>query len=162
MVEIQRVFEANFHVYGVRKVWRQLGRDGITVARCTVARLMQAMGLKGVVRGKGVRTTTPDPAAVCPLDRVNRQFKADRPNRLWVADFTYVATWSGFVYAAFVVDVFARRIVGWRVSRSARRLRPRCPGAGSSSAPTLRRQRARLSFGPRVAIREHPLYRAPH
>jgi putative transposase len=119
MVEIQRVFEANFHVYGVRKVWRQLGRDGITVARCTVARLMQAMGLKGVVRGKGVRTTTPDPAAVCPLDRVNRQFKAPRPNALWVSDFTYVATWSGFVYVAFVIDVFARRIVGWRVSRTA-------------------------------------------
>jgi putative transposase len=119
MVEIQRVFEANFHVYGVRKVWRQLGRDGITVARCTVARLMQAMGLKGVVRGKGVRTTTPDPAAVCPLDRVNRQVKAPRPNALWVSDFTYVATWSGFVYVAFVIDVFARRIVGWRVSRTA-------------------------------------------
>ena len=119
MVEIRRVFEANFHVYGVRKVWRQLGRDGIRVARCTVARLMWAMGLKGVVRGKTVRTTIPDPAAKCPLDRVNRQFKAPRPNALWVADFTYVATWSGFVYVAFVIDVFARRIVGWRVSRTA-------------------------------------------
>ncbi|CAA2102046.1 hypothetical protein MBUL_01486 [Methylobacterium bullatum] len=90
------------------------------MARCTVARLMRAMGLQGVVRGKTVRTTIPDPAAACPLDRVNRQFKAACPNRLWVTDFTYVATWSGFVYAAFVVDVFARRIVGWRVSRSAR------------------------------------------
>ena len=119
MVEIRRVFEANFHVYGVRKVWRQLGRDGIRVARCTVARLMRVMGLKGVVRGKTVRTTIPDPAAKCPLDRVNRQFKAPRPNALWVADFTYVATWSGFVYVAFVIDVFARRIVGWRVSRTA-------------------------------------------
>ncbi|GJE62688.1 IS3 family transposase ISMex33 [Methylobacterium trifolii] len=119
MVEIQRVFEANFHVYGVRKVWRQLGREGIVVARCTVARLMRAMGLKGVVRGKPVRTTIPDPAASCPLDRVNRQFKAPRPNALWVSDFTYVATWSGFVYVAFVIDVFARRIVGWRVSRTA-------------------------------------------
>ncbi|TXN36433.1 IS3 family transposase [Methylobacterium sp. WL7] len=119
MVEIQRVFEANFHVYGVRKVWRQLGREGIVVARCTVARLMRAMGLKGVVRGKTVRTTIPDPAALCPLDRVNRQFKAPRPNALWVSDFTYVATWSGFVYVAFVIDVFARRIVGWRVSRTA-------------------------------------------
>lgn len=119
MIEIQRVFEANIHVYGVRKVWQQLGRDGITVARCTVARLMQAMGLNGVVRGKRVRTTTPDPAAVCPLDRVNRQFKAPRPNALWVSDFTSVATWSGFVYVAFVIDVFARRIVGWRVSRTA-------------------------------------------
>jgi transposase InsO family protein len=119
MVEIQRVFEANFHVYGVRKVWRQLGREGIVVARCTVARLMRAMGLKGVVRGKTVRTTIPDPAAVCPLDRVNRRFKAPRPNALWVSDFTYVATWSSFVYVAFVIDVFARRSVGWRVSRTA-------------------------------------------
>jgi len=119
MVEIRRVFEANFHVYGVRKVWRQLGRDGIRVARCTVARLMRVMGLKGVVRGKTVRTTIPDPAAKCPLDRVNRQFKAPCPNALWVADFTYVATWSGFVYVAFVIDVFARCIVGWRVSRTA-------------------------------------------
>jgi transposase InsO family protein len=120
MAEIRRVYEANFRVYGVRKVWRQLAREGIVVARCTVARLMRAMGLAGVVRGRKVRTTVPDPAAACPLDRVNRQFKAACPNRLWVADFTYVATWSGFVYAAFVIDVFARRIVGWRVSRSAR------------------------------------------
>jgi len=120
MAEIRRVYDANFRVYGVRKIWRQLAREGITAARCTVARLMRAMGLQGVVRGKTVRTTIPDPGAVCPLDRVNRQFKAAHPNRLWVADFTYVATWSGFVYAAFVVDVFARRIVGWRVSRSAR------------------------------------------
>jgi putative transposase len=119
-VEIRRVYEANFRVYGVRKVWRQLAREGIVTARCTVARLMRAMGLQGVVRGKKLRTTVPDPAAACPLDRVNRQFKAERPNRLWVADFTYVATWSGFVYVAFVIDVFARRIVGWRVSRSAR------------------------------------------
>ena len=120
VAEIRLVYEANFCVYGVRKIWRQLDREGIPVARCTVARLMRAMGLKGVVRGKTVRTTIPDPAAACPLDRVNRQFKAACPNRLWVADFTYVATWGGFVYAAFVIDVFARRIVGWRVSRSAR------------------------------------------
>lgn len=120
MTEIRRVYEANFCVYGVRKVWRQLGREGITAARCTVARLMRAMCLQGVVRGKTVRMTIPDPTAACPLDRVNRQFKAAYPNRLWVADFTDVATWGGFVYAAFVVDVFARRIVGWRVSRSAR------------------------------------------
>jgi putative transposase len=118
MAEIRRVYEANFRVYGVRKVWRQLAREGIMAARCTVARLMRAMGLAGAVRGKTLRTTVPDPA--CPLDRVNRQFKAERPNRLWVADFTYVATWIGFVYVAFVIDVFARRIVGWRVSRSAR------------------------------------------
>ncbi len=119
MIEIRRVFEANFCVYGVRKVWRQLGREGIDIARCTVARLMRIMGLRGVVRGRKVRTTIPDPAAACPLDRVNRQFKAPRPNALWVSDFTYVATWAGFVYVAFVIDVFARRIVGWRVSRTA-------------------------------------------
>ena len=120
MIEIRRVYEENFRVYGVRKVWRQLGREGIAVARCTVARLMRAMGLQGAVRGKKkVRTTIPDPAAACPLDRVNRQFKAPRPNALWVSDFTYVATWSGFVYVAFVIDAFARRIVGWRVSRTA-------------------------------------------
>ncbi|SEB10043.1 Transposase InsO and inactivated derivatives [Rubrimonas cliftonensis] len=117
--EIRRVFDDNFGVYGVRKVWRQLGREGIYVARCTVARLMKAMGLHGIVRGKRVRTTVPDPAAHCPLDRVNRQFKAPAPNRLWVSDFTYVATWTGFVYVAFVVDAYARRIVGWRVSRTA-------------------------------------------
>ncbi|MBX3671292.1 MAG: IS3 family transposase [Rhodocyclaceae bacterium] len=116
---IQRVREENFQVYGVRKVWRQLRREGVEVARCTVARLMQAMGLRGVVRGKAFRTTVSDKAAPCPLDRVNRIFKAPRPNALWVADFTYVATWSGFVHVAFVVDAFARRIVGWRVSRTA-------------------------------------------
>ena len=116
---IQRVREENFQVYGVRKVWRQLRREGVEVARCTVARLMQAMGLRGVVRGKAFRTTVSDKAAPCPLDRVNRIFKAPRPNALWVADFTYVATWSGFVHVAFVVDAFARRIVGWQVSRTA-------------------------------------------
>jgi transposase InsO family protein len=118
--DIRRIFEANFEVYGVRKIWRQLKREGIDVARCTVARLMQEMGLKGAVRGKTVRTTVSNPSAPCPLDRVNRQFKAPCPNALWVSDFTYVATWVGFVYVAFVIDVFARRIVGWRVSRSAR------------------------------------------
>jgi putative transposase len=118
-VAIRRVFEENFRVYGVRKVWRQLGREGIGVARCTVARLMRTMGLQGAVRGKPVRTTIPDPAAACPLDRVNRQFQAPRPNVLWVSDFTYVATWAGFVYVAFVIDAYARRIVGWRVSRTA-------------------------------------------
>jgi putative transposase len=119
MVEIRRVFEENFRVYGVRKVWRQLAREGIVAARCTIARLMRTMGLQGAVRGRKVRTTIPDPAAACPLDRVNRQFKAPRPNTLWVSDFTYVATWAGFVYVAFVVDAYARRIVGWRVSRTA-------------------------------------------
>jgi transposase InsO family protein len=119
MPQIQRVFEENFRVYGIRKVWRQLLREGHDVARCTVARLMQHMGLQGVIRGKPVRTTISDKAAPCPLDHVNRQFKAPRPNALWVSDFTYVATWAGFVYVAFVIDAYARRIVGWRVSRTA-------------------------------------------
>ena len=118
-VEVRRVFEENFRVYGVRKVWRQLRREGIEVARCTVARLMRALGLQGAVRGKPVRATVSDRAAACPLDRVKRQFHAAAPNRLWVSDFTYVATWAGFVYVAFVIDAFARRIVGWRVSRRA-------------------------------------------
>lgn len=118
-IEIRRIFEANFRVYGVRKVWRQLKQEGFDVARCAVARLMRAMGLQGIIRGKPIRTTVPDKTAPSPLDRVNRQFKAPAPNRLWVSDFTYVATWQGFVYVAFVIDVFARRIVGWRVSRTA-------------------------------------------
>jgi putative transposase len=116
--EIQRVWDENFRVYGVRKVWRQLNREGIAVARCTVARLMAEMGLAGAVRGKAMKTTVRDPAAPCPEDRVNREFYAPAPNRLWLSDFTYVATWAGFVYVALVIDVFARRIVGWRVSRS--------------------------------------------
>jgi transposase InsO family protein len=116
---ILRVFNENFQVYGARKVWLQLQREGFSVARCTVERLMNDMGLHGVIRGKSIRTTIPDKAAPCPLDRVNRQFKAPAPNRLWVSDFTYVSTWTGFVYVAFVIDVYARRIVGWRVSRSA-------------------------------------------
>jgi putative transposase len=117
--EVRRVFEANFRVYGVRKVWRQLQREGFDVARCTVARLMRAMGLEGIIRGKPIRTTASDKAAPCPLDHVNRQFHAPAPNMLWVSDFTYVATWTGFVYVAFVIDTYARRIVGWRVSRTA-------------------------------------------
>ena len=120
MVEqIRRVHAANSGVYGAGKVWRQLGREGIAVARCTVERLMRSMGLRGVVRGKEVRTTIADKALPCPADKVNRHFRAPRPDMLWVSDFTYVATWQGFVYAAFVIDVFARRIVGWRVSRTA-------------------------------------------
>ncbi len=117
--EIRRVFDANFQVYGVRKVWRQLGREGKTVARCTVARLMREMGLQGAIRGRFVKTTISNKAAPCPQDHVNRQFKAPRPNMLWLSDFTYVSTWSGFVYVAFIIDAFARRIVGWRVSRTA-------------------------------------------
>jgi putative transposase len=117
--EVQRVFDANFGVYGVRKVWRQMRREGFDIARCTVERLMREMGLAGVIRGKPVRTTVSNRAAPCPLDQVNRQFHAPAPNRLWVSDFTYVATWTGFVYVAFVIDVYARYIVGWRVSRTA-------------------------------------------
>lgn len=120
MRHIQRIWDANRQVYGVDKVWRQLQREGLAVARCTVARLMRQRGLRGVRRGQAVRTTVPNPAAPCPRDRVNRQFRAERPNQLWVADFTYVSTWQGFVYVAFIIDVFARRIVGWRVSRSMR------------------------------------------
>ena len=116
---VARVFEENFEVYGVRKVWRQLQREGQEVARCTIERLMQSMGLQGVIRGKPVKTTTSDKAAPCPLDHVNRQFQALWPNALWVSDFTYVATWAGFVYVAFVIDTYARRIVGWRVSPTA-------------------------------------------
>jgi putative transposase len=117
--KIRRVFAENFGVYGARKVWRQLRREGEDIARCTVERLMRNMGLRGVIRGKPVKTTISDKAAPCPLDHVNRQFQAAKPNALWVSDFTYVATWAGFVYVAFVIDVFARRIVGWRASRTA-------------------------------------------
>ena len=117
--EIQRVFDENFRVYGAKKVWRQLNREHRNVARCTVERLMTHLGLYGAIRGgRKWRTTIPDAAAAHPADLVNRQFQAERPNQLWVADFTYVATWSGVVFVAFVIDVFARRIVGWRVSRS--------------------------------------------
>ena len=131
--EVERVFEENLSVYGVRKVWHQMRREGFDIARCTVARLMKDLGLEGVVRGKKPKTTIPDKALPCPLDKVNRQFHAPAPNVLWVSDFTYVATWQGFVSfgalsprhwrdgrpSSFVIDVFARRIVGWRVSRTA-------------------------------------------
>jgi transposase InsO family protein len=139
--EISRVFEANFRVYGVRKVWRQMRREGFDVARCTVARLMKDMGIEGVIRGNKIRTTIADKAAPCPLDRVNRQFRAPAPDMLWVSDFTYVATWTGFVYVAFVIDAYARRIVGWRVSRTAhagfvldaleQAVHQRCPAKGT-------------------------------
>jgi putative transposase len=118
--EVQRVWERNRGVYGVRKVWQQLLRDGQTVARCTVARLMAAEGLRGVVRGQRHRTTIADTTAELAQDLVQRQFHAERPNQLWVADFTYVATWRGFVYVAFVIDVFSRRIVGWRAHTTMR------------------------------------------
>jgi len=118
--EIRRVWDENKQVYGVRKVWKQLRREGYGTARCTVERLMRRLGLRGVIRGRTVKTTVSDKATPCPLDKVNRQFRAARPNALWVSDFTYVSTWQGFVYVAFVIDVFARRIVGWKVSSSAR------------------------------------------
>ncbi len=116
--EIQRVWDENFRVYGARKIWRQLNREHIAVARCTVERLMRSLGLQGAVRGRWCRTTVSDDAADRPTDLVNRQFTATRPNQLWVADITFVASWMGFVYVAFIIDVFARRIVGWRVTNS--------------------------------------------
>ena len=118
--EIRRVWDENFRVYGVHKVWKQLNREEIPTARCTVGRLMKELGLRGVVRGKRYRTTIPDVDAQRPPDRVNRQFVADRPNQLWVADLTYISTWQKPVYAAFVIDVYSRMIVGWQVSRSLR------------------------------------------
>jgi putative transposase len=117
---IERVWQSNMQVYGADKVWRQLQREKVPVARCTVERLMRHHGLRGVMRGKVVRTTVGEARAPCPLDLVNRQFSAQRPNQLWVSDFTYVSTWQGWLYVAFVIDVFARRIVGWRVSSSMR------------------------------------------
>jgi putative transposase len=119
-VEIRRVYDDNFGVYGARKIWRQLGREGISVARCTVERLMGELGLQGVRRGKARRTTTPDATAPRPADLVDRDFSATRPNQLWVADLTYVATWSGFVYVAFIIDAFSRFLVGWQAARSLR------------------------------------------
>ncbi len=119
-IEIQRVYDENRQVYGAPKIWRQLRREDIEVARCTVERLMREMGLQGTRRGKKVRTTVADDDAVRPADLVKRDFTADRPNQLWVADFTYVSTWAGFVYVAFIIDVFSKMIVGWRLSRSMR------------------------------------------
>jgi transposase InsO family protein len=118
MPHIQRIWETNLRVYGADKVWKQMNREDLAVARCTVERLMRRAGLQGVMRGKVIRTTFSDANAPCPLDRVHRQFHAERPNQLWVSDFTYVSTWQGWLYVAFVIDVFARRIVGWRVSTS--------------------------------------------
>jgi putative transposase len=161
-IEVRRVFEENFRVYGARKVWRQLRREGFTIARCTVERLMASLGLQGVIRGKPVRTTISDKSAACPLDHVNRQFQASRPNALWVSDFTYVATWTGFVYVAFVIDAYARRIVGWRVSRTAH--------AGFvldaleqalHDRTTCSSRRARSPQRPRQPIRLNQVYRAP-
>ena len=117
--EIRRVFKGNWRVDGVRKVWHQLRREGFNVARCTVVRLMKDMGIQGIIRGEPHKTTIPDKKTQCPLDKVNRQFRVPAPNMLWVSDVTYVATWKGFTYVAFVIDAYARKIVGWRVSTSA-------------------------------------------
>ena len=119
-LKIQKVWDDNWRVYGVRKAWRQLRREGEDVARCSVARLMTSMGLRGAVRGKAVKTTILDTSVPCPRDKVNRQFRAPAPNMLWVSDFTYVSTWQGFAYVAFVIDTFANRIVGWKVARSSK------------------------------------------
>lgn len=118
--QIRRVWQGNFQLYGARKVWRQLQREGVAVARCTVERLMRDMGLQGAVRGRKFQTTIADDRLARPADLVDRNFTATRPNQLWVADLTYVASWSGFVYVAFIIDVFARRVVGWRASSSLR------------------------------------------
>ena len=157
--EIGRVWEANFRVYGARKVWRQLNREGIQVARCTVERLMREMGLEGAVRGRRVKTTVPDVCADSPADLVRRDFKANRPNELWVADLTYVATWKGFVYVAFVIDVFCthhRRMARLRVP--ADRLGPRCPGAGPLCSSGYRRSDP--SQRPRLPVSLHSLHGA--
>jgi putative transposase len=114
--EVRRVWSENHEVYGADKTWRQMNREAIEVARCTVERLMRKLGISGVVRGKSIRTTRPDPARPCPLDRVQRKFTADRPDQLWVSDYTFVSTWQGFAYVAFIIDVYARRIVGWKLS----------------------------------------------
>lgn len=115
---LKQVWEDNRSVYGARKLWHAMRREGYDLARCTVERLMRDIGIEGVRRGKKVKTTCSDKALPCPMDRVNRQFRATTPNQLWVSDFTYVSTWQGFVYVAFVIDTFANKIVGWRASRS--------------------------------------------
>ena len=160
--QIRRVWRENREVYGVRKVWKQLRREGQPVARCTVARLMRRSGLRGAVRGRKFKTTTcPDTAAPRPPDLVTRQFAADRPNQLWVADLTYVATWRGFVYVAFVIDVFARRIVGWRVVElAAQRSGARCAGAGALRSAARRRRAARASQRSGRAVSIDPVHRA--
>ena len=152
------MWEDNFGVYGARKVWRQLRREGVAVARCTVARLMRAMGLQGAVRGLRVRTTVPDEALPCPLDRVNREFHAPAPDRLWVSDFTYVATWAGFVHTAFVIDAYARTHRGLAGEPDGHRgLRARCPGAGDPPAAAREGRGVGRTLGSRVAISCDPV-----
>jgi transposase InsO family protein len=131
MVAIKEAFDGSRGRYGARKVWHQLRREGHDIARCTVERLMKVMGLQGVVRGKKVITINPDTAQPCPDDKVNRAFVADMPNQLWVSDFTYVSSWQGMVYVAFIIDVFARKIVGWRVSTSMTTVRDHARTSGA-------------------------------
>jgi putative transposase len=160
--EIRRVWEQNFKVCGVRKVWRQLNREGIFVARCTVARLMEELELQGEVRGKRFKTTTiPDESAARPLDLVERDFAVAGPNRLWVSDLTYVATWRGFMYVAFVIDAFSRRIVGWRLQLAEERPCPGRPRAGDLRASGSLRGGAGPPQRSRGAVSVDPLYRAP-
>ena len=173
--EIKRVWDENYQVYGVRKAWHQLKREGFSLARCTVERLMKQIGIRGAVRGKAMKTTVPDTSAPCPRDKVNRTFRAPAPNLLWVSDFTYVSTWQGCVYVAFVIDTFADRIVGWRVSRSAKTdfvlpyralLRNTLPGNGclgaSPARSTARPEKWTGSpFGPRQARRIQPVVATP-
>jgi hypothetical protein len=145
MPEIERVWRSNLQVYGADKVWRQLQRERIAVARCTVERLMRVLGIQGVRRGKVVRTTLSNRSAPCPLDKVNRQFRADRPNQLWVSDFTYVSTWQGWLYVAFVIDVFARRIVAGASA-------PPCIPSSCSTRWSRRCTRASPSVAARLSI----------
>jgi len=160
-VQIQRVWDENFQVYGVRKTWRALKREDIAVARCTVARLMAQLGLRGAVRGRAFKTTTVSDATLArPEDRVQRNFAAERPGALWVSDLTYVATWRGFVYVAFVIDAFARRIVGWRVSKyPSDRSGPRCARAGALRTRSRRRATAGSPQRQGFAVSVDSLYR---
>jgi transposase InsO family protein len=159
--EVMRVFAENFGVYSVRKVWRQMNREGFAVARCTVARLMRDLGLQGMIRGTPVRTTISNKAVPCLLDHVNRQFHAPAPNMLWVSAFTYVATWAGFVYVVFVIDVYARYIVGWRVSRTAHAgfVLDALEQAIHERRP-VHRDGPHSPQRPRIAIRVYSLFRA--
>lgn len=154
--EVQRVFDENLRVYGADKVWRQLLREGLVIARCTVERLMRLAGLRGVRRGKSVRTTVPDAKAPCPLDRVNRQFQAERPNQLWVADFTYVSTWQGFVYVAFVIDVGSYHLHHAQTRDAVHHVDPHPPSTGGRFLPDEEPQRVQLRHRRLLVQREAP------
>jgi putative transposase len=157
---IRRIYDENYQVYGARKIWRQLGREDITAARCTVERLMRDLGIQGVVRGKPKRTTIAEERVERPADLVRRDFSASRPNRLWVADITYIRTWVGFVYAAFVIDVFSRMIVGWQLATHLRA----DLALDALEMALWRRQTAVQGLvhhlRPRQPVHGHPLHRA--